>query len=128
MIMGVTPDDRGLLPETDIKRMAEFGTEIKRRFSKPVAKIRGKGKIVELKLKEPAQTDHVVIMEDIKHGERIREYIVETMTGKNLWGKVCDGISIGHKRIQRFAPIEVSAIRLFVTKNAATPIIRSLAV
>jgi alpha-L-fucosidase len=128
LIIGVTPDDRGLLPEMDVKRMAEFGKEIKRRFSKPVAWTGGKGEIVELKLKEPAQIDHVVIMEDIKHGERIREYIVEATRGEDMWGKICDGTSIGHKRIQHFPPVEVVAVRLCITKSTETPIIRNLAV
>jgi alpha-L-fucosidase len=128
LIIGVTPDDRGLLPKTDVMRMSEFGKEIKRRFNKPIARTRGKGEIVELKLKESLQINHAVIMEDIKYGERVREYVVESMTGENLWEKVCEGTSIGHKRIQQFAPVEVAGVRLRVTKSTATPIIRSLAV
>lgn len=39
-----------------------------------------------------------------------------------------DGISIGHKRIQQFESLEAAKIRLRITKAAAGPIIRELAI
>ena len=65
-------------------------------------------------------------MEDIAHGERVREYVVEGLVPGNRWEKICDGISIGHKRIQQFEPIEAAKIRLRCTKSVATPKIRNL--
>ena len=44
------------------------------------------------------------------------------------WQPICDGTAIGHKRIQRFSPIDVSAVRLRVIHSAAEPQIRKLAV
>ena len=32
LILGVTPDDRGLLPDVDVARLKEFGEEIQRRL------------------------------------------------------------------------------------------------
>ncbi len=46
----------------------------------------------------------------------------------NTWQKLCDGLSVGHKRIQQFPPAEVAKVRLRATKSAAAPRIRSLAV
>jgi len=66
-------------------------------------------------------------MEDIAHGERVREYVVEGLAPGNKWAKLCDGISIGHKRIQGFKPIEVARVRFRATKSVAAPIIRRLA-
>jgi alpha-L-fucosidase len=128
LILGAVPDDRGLIPDADFKRMAEFGSEIRRRFSKPPAQTKGPGKTIELGLKRPARFNHVVIMEDIARGERVREYAVEALVAGNKSQKICDGISIGHKRIQQFESLEAAKIRLRFTKAVAGPIIRELAI
>lgn len=44
LILGVTPDDRGLLPDADVKRLKEFGQEIKRRYDTPLGSVEGEGK------------------------------------------------------------------------------------
>ena len=41
--------------------------------------------------------------------------------------KLCEGISVGHKRIEKCDPREVAAVRLRVTKSVARPMIRRLA-
>ena len=128
LLLGLTPDRDGLLPEPDSKRLAEFGSEVRRRFSKPLAQTKGEGEMVELTLKQPAKINHVIIMEDIAHGERVWEYVVEGLALGNRWEKICDGISIGHKRIQRFEAIEVAEVRLRCTKSVAMPKIRNLCV
>ena len=127
LVVGLTPDPTGLLPEPDCKRCDEFGREIRRRFGQPLAQTAGKGKEIRLVLKQPTKVDHVSIMEDITKGERVHQYSVEGQVGGDKWQTLCEGISIGHKRIQQFEPIEVSALRLRVTQAAAPPTIRQLA-
>lgn len=128
LILGAVPDTDGLIPEADFKRYAEFGDEIRRRFGKPVARTAGRGEVVELMLSGPGRFNHVAIMEDISRGERVREYVVEALVPGGKWVKVCDGISIGHKRIQKFDALEAAKVRLRVTKSTAKPIIRDLAI
>ncbi len=128
LILGITPDRDGLVPDPDFRRIEEFGNEIRRRFGKALAKTKGKGDIVELTLRKPCVIDHVSIMEDIKHGERIRKYVVEAFIGGDKWQQLCDGHSVGHKRIQQFKSTEVAKIRLRCTESVATPRIRELAV
>ncbi len=128
LIIGAVPDTDGLIPEADFERYAEFGGVIRRRFEKPVARTEGRGRIIELELRKPATFNHVIIMEDIVQGERVREYAVEAYAPDGKWRKVCDGISIGHKRIQQFEPLKAARIRLRVTKSIAEPVIRDLAV
>jgi len=70
---------------------------------------------------------HVIIMENITEGERAREYMLEGKVGET-WQKIGGGACIGHKRIERITPVEVTAVRLNVLKSAATPLIRKLAV
>jgi len=128
LMLGLTPDPSGLLPAPDVKRCDQFGKEIRRRFAKPLAETKGDGKEVTLALPKPHRIDHVSIMEQIAHGERVREYVVEGLAGPDKWLKLCEGISVGHKRIQQFKPVEVAKVRLRITKSVATPRIRSLAV
>ncbi len=127
LILGAVPNTDGLIPEADFRRYAELGREIRKRFSEPLAQTDGRGSLLEVALPEPAQVDHVVVMEDIRHGERVREYVVEGLVGRNEWRRLCDGISIGHRRIQRFDPVEVARLRLRVTASVAEPVIRSFA-
>ncbi len=127
LILGAVPDSDGLIPEPDFKRYAEFGKAIRRRFGKPLARTEGTGLTVELRLPRPARVDCVCVMEDITRGERVREYVVEGLTAGSTWQALGSGTSVGHKRIQRFGPVEVAAVRFRATRAAATPRIRQLA-
>src|SRR5207245_11374764 len=97
------------------------------RFGKPLATAAGEGESVELVLPRPGRVDHVGVMEDIAHGERVREYVIEGLRPGNVWEKICSGLSIGHKRIERFEPLEVARVRIRCTKSVAQPMIRQLA-
>jgi alpha-L-fucosidase len=127
LLLNIAPDTTGLMPEADSKRAAEFGAEIRRRFGKSIAETSGKGELVELDLGRPTRSDHVITMENILEGERVREYVIEGLVS-DQWKELCRGTSIGHKKIDQFAPTEVSKVRLRVVKSAAEPLIRKLAV
>jgi len=127
LILGATPDSRGLMPEADMNRLREFGKEIQRRFARPMAETKASGDVVELALPRPQKIDHVSIMEDIARGERVREYEFEGLVGSQ-WRRLCQGLCVGHRRIQAFRETEVTRARLRITRSVATPIIRSLAV
>lgn len=127
LLLNANPGPSGLIPEPDMKRYKEFREEVRRRFGRSIAETSGRGSVVELRLKAPTRVDHVIAMEDIREGERIREYIVEGLAAGG-WIELGRGESIGHKRIDRFAPVTVSAIRLRSVRSVAEPLIRRLAV
>ena len=77
LILGITPDPCGLVPEPDVQRMKEFGDEMIRRFGKPSARTEGIGNTITLDLASPSEINQAVIMEDIALGERIRKFTVE---------------------------------------------------
>ena len=62
-------------------------------------------------------------MENILEGERVREYVIEGLVG-DQWKELCRGTSIGHKKIDRFSPTEVSKVRWRCLKSVAEPRIR----
>jgi alpha-L-fucosidase len=127
LLLNANPNPDGLVPEPDFQRYVEFGKEIRKRFEKPLARTEGRGATVELKLATPATIDHVIVMEDIQQGERIREYQIEGQVGADAWRTLCAGQSVGHKRIERFDPTEVAAVRVRTVKSVGEPLIRSLA-
>ena len=127
LLLNANPGPDGLVPAADFQRYVEFGRELRRRFATPLAETRGTGALMELILDQPQIVDHVSIMEEIAHGERVRHYQVEGLVGPDRWQVLCDGTSIGHKRIQSFSPVEIAAVRLRVTQSVDEPRIRRLA-
>jgi len=127
LLLNHAPDTNGLIPERDFRRGAEFGAEVRRRFGTSVAETAGRGEVLELTLEQPSIIDQVVTMEDLAHGERVREYLVEGLVNSE-WRPLCRGTAIGHKKIDRIPPAAVSGVRLRVIAAAAEPVIRKLAV
>jgi len=121
-----TPHTTGRIPEADVKRRAEFAAEIRRRFGRSLAETSGSGELVELDVGGVTRVDHVVTVEDITGGERVRRYVVEGLAADG-WRELCRGTAVGHKKIDRFPPVQVSKIRLRVRRSADRPQIRNLA-
>ena len=120
LILGVTPGPDGLMPEPDLKRLKEFGDEIRRRFSNPINSISGIGKSITLELPKRQEVNQIVLMENISKGERVREFILKGKTKKG-WQTIFQGTSIGHKFIHLFDEMEVSAFKLLVTDSKGDP-------
>ena len=126
-ILGEVMDRDGLVPDADIRRLAEFGKEVARRWGKPLAETAGTGTTVDLKLPEGSRIASAVLMEDIARGERIQEYALAAQLPGGAWQELARGQSVGHKRIEQFAPVEATALRLRVDKSKAEPQVRKLA-
>ncbi|GBG07573.1 alpha-L-fucosidase [Paenibacillus agaridevorans] len=125
LLLNISPDDRGLLPDPDVKRLLELSGEMRRRFSNPIGETSGTGETVSLEWKQAETFDHVVIMEEIAEGERIREYTLEArVDGK--WVRLATGSAIGHKKIDRVGPVHADGLRLRVMSSVGTPLIRRL--
>lgn len=123
LLIGMAIDTAGLFPAKETKLFADFGKVINNRFSRPIAKTNGTGKEFILRLgNHSVPVNQIVIMEDLSKGQRIRKYSVEAWQN-NQWIPVCDGISVGHKRIQFFDTIKTSEIRLSILKADRTPVI-----
>ena len=127
LLLNHTPDPSGRIPEGDARRAAEFGAEIKRRFGHSLAEAQGGGNVVELKLGRPSRIDHAITMEDIAEGQRVAEYVLEGLRGDD-WGTLAAGSTIGYKKIDRFDPVTVTAVRLRITESLEVPVIRRMAV
>ncbi|MDF2648004.1 MAG: Alpha-L-fucosidase [Paenibacillus sp.] len=124
LLLNVAPDPRGLFPEVDTARVIEFGDEVRRIFATPVAETSGEGEVVEMELGEKRTIDHVVLMEQIAQGERIVGYVLEARIGGE-WAELVRGSAVGHKKIDRFAPVRTDRLRFRATEYSNTPLLRS---
>ncbi len=124
LLINTSPDTTGLIPEKDAARLNEFGDEIKRRFGHAVATTSGNSKSLLLQLPKAEKMDHLILMEDIRLGERIRSFLAEVYT-YNKWKTVFTGSSIGHKLILQFPAVTASAVRLQILSSAGVPNIKT---
>ncbi|WP_339324869.1 alpha-L-fucosidase [Paenibacillus sp. FSL W8-0194] len=126
LLLNVSPDNRGLLPDADAARVIEFGDEIRRRFGQSIGQTHGEGTELLLHLDSAGSVNHVILMEDISQGERVREYVLEADI-QGHWKELVRGSAIGHKKIDRFATVETGALRIRVLASVEKPVIRSFA-
>jgi alpha-L-fucosidase len=128
LIVNLTPDKRGLIPEDLVAAAKEMGDEIKRRFSNPLALSNSNNPDQVLKFNKTRSIDHIVTMENLEAGQKISSYLIEAEVNGE-WKKIINGQTIGHKRIDQFEPIVASAIRFKVTGSVSEPaVLRSIAV
>ncbi|RAI89426.1 alpha-L-fucosidase [Algoriphagus yeomjeoni] len=116
LILGLTPNAEGLLPDTDTKRLKELGDEISRRFANKIGATSGAGDQVKLQFSKMQKVNQVVLMEDITKGERVRKFTIEGKTA-NGWKMIFEGSVIGHKFIHEFEELEISELRLKILES-----------
>lgn len=120
LLLNATPDTTGRIPESHMERYREFGTAIQALYAGKVGETAGNGTELVLRLDRPAEITHVVIRENIEKGHVVRAFTVEGLSdGK--WRRLARAQSLGYKRIERFAPARVEALRLRVTEAVDTP-------
>ena len=128
MLIGMAIDTSGLFPQKAAGIFAEFGADIHRRFEKPLAQKSGTGKVIMLNISDkPVELNQIVIMEDLEKGERIRKYHIEARVD-GRWKVICEGSSVGHKRIHKINEVSVDQIKLVVDSSIDEPQIRDLSV
>ena len=126
LVLGIAPDNRGLLPEPDVKRLEEFGAEIRRIYGRPAGVPDGPDPSV-VWFREPRRVDRVVLQEDLAHGQMVRRFRVEAQTG-GQWREVARGTTIGHKRILIFDPLEAAALRVMIEASLGPVHLKPMAV
>lgn len=124
LLLNMSPDNHGRIPNADAQRLLELGEEIRRRYSHPlnftdIKKVApGKYEIEfdpenRLLLTEHIYMKHVraaVIEEDITNGEQVLDFklsaeIPNVFRNTGISFVVCRAETIGHKHICRFPAI-----------------------
>jgi len=116
-LLNSTPDTTGLIPEADRQLYKLFGEEIDRRFGSPIAEVQeSKGIELILNLEGQQRINHIITMEDYRQGQRIRAYTIEGYR-QGKWIKLCEGQSVGRKKIDYFPEIDVSKFKMTIDKS-----------
>jgi alpha-L-fucosidase len=132
LLLNVTPDDHGVIPEAQMQRLAEFGTDIQARFGKPVAstqrRLEATTGTIELALGGEKTVNHLRLREDIRGGERTRKFKVLGKKANGTWTTLAAGSQIGACQIIPFAPATVTALKLEILEAVAPASIQEFAV
>lgn len=147
LMLGIAPDRRGLLPDSDVKRLAEFGAAITTRYRNNLASahvprgmeseppldgnpdtfwsapVGSHHAVLEVNLGRLVSFDHALTMEWLNDGQHVQKYAIEVFrSGK--WVRVAGGLAIGHKKIDAFPRTSASRVRLNILSSSAEAHIR----
>jgi alpha-L-fucosidase len=149
LMLGIAPDNRGLLPDADVKRLEEFGSALRRRargnlslaheragteesaaldgdpdtfWSAPAGSNHA---VLEAAFANPVTFDHALTMEWLNDGQRVEKYAIEAWDEKAAeWKRVATGEAIGHKKIDSFPAVTAKRVRLDILSSTAPARIR----
>ncbi len=133
LVLGIAPDRRGLLPDSDVKRLNEFGTALRGRYGNNLAlkhvstdfaaaldgnpdtfwsaAADARQATIEITFQQAITFDTAVTMEWLNDGQHIEHYSIQAWTGSK-WLTLAEAQAIGHKKIDRFPITTASRVRL----------------
>ena len=127
LMLGLAPDKRGLLPESDVARLKEFGAEIRSIYGEAGGdgpeESWSSSAPLEIAAKEPMTFDRAAVMERLSGGQRVERYAIEAWDGER-WRPLATGATIGHKKIDMFPRTTARRVRLRIIDASAPPLIR----
>jgi alpha-L-fucosidase len=153
LMLGLAPDRRGLLPESDVARLKEFGEAIRQRYSASqnlvpkhtceeekeecaldndpstfwTASSGSHTATLEVSFPQPVKFDTALTSEWLVDGQKIQHYRIEVRDGKT-WKPVFEGHAIGHKKVDHFPAVSASKVRLNILSSTSEAHIREFQV
>jgi alpha-L-fucosidase len=79
--------------------------------------------VLEVGFDRPVTFNHTLVMEWLNAGPHVQKYAIEIYKGRE-WIAVAKGNAIGHEKIDRFAPVTASRVRLNIVWSSAEAHIR----
>ena len=140
-MLGVAPDDRGLLPEADVARLHELGDTIAHRYGNNLARQHlpadhnisraldgdldtfwsaptgSRAATLEVRFAKPIRFDHALTMEWLNDGQLIQQYRIEAWQDGH-WKTLVSSYAIGHKKIDHFPAVTAQRVRLNILASA----------
>lgn len=148
LMLGLAPDRRGLLPESDVARLKELGDAIQKRYANNLMKhphsvsspevesaldgnpdtfwsapAGSHHSILEVNFAKPQTFDHALTMEWLNDGQHIQKYAIEIWDGSH-WKPVAEGSALGHKKVDAFPSVTASRVRLNILSSSSEAHIR----
>lgn len=131
LLLNIGPNREGLLPEKDKNRLLELGENIRERFKNPLASFAEFNHVENgkwtFRADDPFIIDHLIIQEDLRDGENIKEFKIDIQTVHSAsMVTIYRGLNIGNKAIIRIPPVKVRGVTLEVTKKIGEPKIKNI--
>jgi len=132
-LLNVPPNRDGLIDAADQASLKAYGDYVRNTFGKAVAQASPRQFVkaeVVVDLPRGAEFGVIRVREDIRLGQRVEAFVVETLSGDaGAWKQVASGTSVGPRRIIRLEkPVSGAKVRLRVTQTAAPAVISEFAV
>jgi alpha-L-fucosidase len=147
LMLGLAPDRRGLLPDSDVARLKEFGQALRSRYGHNLAlqhTATGENaaldgnpdtfwtapagshhSTLEVNFPVPITFNRALTMEWLNDGQRIQKYSIDIWSG-GAWKTVARAQAIGHKKIDIFPAVTTSRVRLNIISSTDAAQIREL--
>lgn len=147
LMLGLAPDNRGLLPDSDVERLKEFGQAIRARTQNNLiqkhvptdadsalaldnnpdtfwtAPAGSHHSMLEVRFAQPFTFNRARTMEWLSDGQKIQSYAIEYWNGSK-WKEITRAQAIGHEKIDLFAPVTASRVRLNILSSTGPATIR----
>lgn len=147
LMLGLAPDNRGLLPDSDVTRLKEFGAALRERAKNNLSLRHTAGAgasaaldgdpdtfwsasdahhaALEVTFDHPVTFDHSLTMEWLNDGQNIQKYAIEIWDEKQrAWKVIASGEAIGHKKLDAFPPATATRVRLNILSSTSEAHIR----
>ncbi len=136
LLLSVTPDTRGLLPDEDVACLQAFGETLRRIFHTNLAadaRIQSGDRVVTLPAEvkgalefvfaTPQTFDWIALGEDLTHGQRVEAFKVEMWSAEG-WQEIAQGTTVGYKRLFRLgAPRCTERLRVEILSSRLDPVL-----
>jgi alpha-L-fucosidase len=147
LMLGPAPDCRGLLPDSDVARLQEFGRALRDRYAHNLALAHApaspevsaaldgnpdtfwtapagsRHSSLEVNFPKPITFNRALTMEWLNAGQRIQKYSIDVWTG-TAWKTVAAAQAIGHKKIDVLPPVTAARVRLNILSSTDAAAIR----
>ena len=147
LMLGLAPDRRGLLPDSDVARLQEFGRALRDRYAHNLALAHApaspevsaaldgnpdtfwtapagsRHSSLEVNFPKPITFNRALTMEWLNAGQRIQKYSIDVWTG-TAWKTVAAAQAIGHKKIDVLPPVTAARVRLNILSSTDAAAIR----
>lgn len=148
LMIGLAPDNRGLLPDADVSRLKEFGEAVGSIYA-PEKNLAARATnasayhaaldfdpdtmwsapegshsaTIDLLFAHPISFDRALTMEWLVDGQKVQKYAIQVMDGTK-WKTVYSATTIGHKKIDLFPRLSTQHVRFNILSASGTPRIR----
>ena len=129
LLLNVPPTRAGLLHATDVERLAGMRTRLDALFGDDLARgdearwvaTSPTTAVGTLTFAREQRVGIVDLREDIWQGQRVARYSVEGLVGET-WRPLARGTTIGHRKLDRIAPVRLRGIRVSIEDAIEAPL------